>query len=126
MCALSSSSDNFKPIQDEYIYKFCISIFIYKYQYKRDYVLYWIAPLFIMGTLLWLATDKTHGKDGRREREKRRCSGSAENCQHVFKISVTYVGNNHLAILGFNYIIYKLNFPFIFRRYRMVFHLLYV
>ena len=27
----------------------------------------WIAPLFMMGTLLWLATDKTHGKDGRRK-----------------------------------------------------------
>ena len=45
-----------------------------------------IAPLFSMGTLLWLATDKTHGKDGRRERGKDRWLGGAENCQHVIKV----------------------------------------
>ena len=75
----------------------------------------WIAPLFSMGTLLWLATDKTHGKDGRREREKERCLGGAEDCQHVFKVRVTYVWYFYLAILCFYDIVYKSKFPFIIR-----------
>ena len=77
----------------------------------------WKAPLCFYGKQMKIR--KNPRKGGRRG--KGRPSGGAEYGQHVIKIRVTYVGNHHLSIFGFNYILNIRQPPLLFLWDLMIF-----